>query len=383
MVGSYEESILRGRMSATPSKPLNFIAQIGVLGRGKCRPSLRCPPHQSVEFPAVFYSYPNITTLPGRNNGSMSARLALEDQPSPYVGLIDVENKFPKFEKADKDGKAGAPSGGCYRIPQKGQLQIILKNPNKTAVKLFLVPYDLTDMVPGQKTFIRQRSFSAVGEEDGLPNSNLSNDSGNVGRQTLRYLIHLHICCPSKGRYFLYKSIRVVFANRVPDGKERLRNEVQYPEPKYSVWIPAKETNAHHGNGLVLQSPRQKLENEDLGMRKSFKAKLNDAKEEMSMRRRSTPVAFKFNPIQPAGFGARTEEIDGKPWSSFSRGFGTGSLDQGNGLGVSFGAGDVTQEPKPLEFGDLHGSKVESKLDDLLTLGNSTPSADHDDVMEF
>ncbi len=41
MVGSYEESILRGRMSTTPSKPLDFVAQIGVLGLGKCKPSLR------------------------------------------------------------------------------------------------------------------------------------------------------------------------------------------------------------------------------------------------------------------------------------------------------------------------------------------------------
>ncbi|KAJ8117094.1 hypothetical protein ONZ43_g4291 [Nemania bipapillata] len=37
MVGSYEESILRGRMSTTPSKPLDFLAQIGVLGLGKFR----------------------------------------------------------------------------------------------------------------------------------------------------------------------------------------------------------------------------------------------------------------------------------------------------------------------------------------------------------
>ncbi|CRK38422.1 hypothetical protein BN1723_015326 [Verticillium longisporum] len=35
MVGSYEESILRGRMSTNPSKPLDFLAQIGVLGLGK------------------------------------------------------------------------------------------------------------------------------------------------------------------------------------------------------------------------------------------------------------------------------------------------------------------------------------------------------------
>ena len=39
MVGSYEQSILRGRMSTTPSRPLDFVAQIGVLGKGKCKAS--------------------------------------------------------------------------------------------------------------------------------------------------------------------------------------------------------------------------------------------------------------------------------------------------------------------------------------------------------
>jgi hypothetical protein len=34
-----------------------------------------------------------------------------------------------------------------------------IKNPNKTAVKLFLLPYDLTRMEPGTKTSIRQRCF--------------------------------------------------------------------------------------------------------------------------------------------------------------------------------------------------------------------------------
>ena len=219
LVGSYEESILRGRMSTTPSKPLDFIAQIGVLGYGKCKPSLQCPRHVTVSFPAVFYSY-------------ASSGPALDNQPSPYVGLIDVEHSFPPYD-------ARGPPGGCYRIPRQGQLQIILKNPNKTAVKLFLVPYDLRDMQPGQKTFIRQRSYS-TGPIIDMPLAESKISSSET--PTLRYLIHLHICCTSRGRYFLYKSIRVVFANRVPDGKEHLRNEVQYPEPKYAPYKPSRDS---------------------------------------------------------------------------------------------------------------------------------------------
>ncbi|KAI7622340.1 hypothetical protein KC343_g7671, partial [Hortaea werneckii] len=167
-------------MSTTPSKPLNFVAQIGVLGKGDCKPSLKCPPHVSIPFPAVFYSY-----------GSHSKTL---DQPSPYVGLVDIENNLPNAEpppdkrrqrlnalspegsrsssrtredgivpevqaqrrrhakQKRRTGSLRAPPGGSYRIPQQGQVQVVIKNPNKTAVKLFLIPYDLSDMEPGQKT---------------------------------------------------------------------------------------------------------------------------------------------------------------------------------------------------------------------------------------
>jgi len=153
-----------------------------------------------------------------------------------------------------RSGSPKAPPGGSYRIPQTGQLQIIIKNPNKTAVKFFLVPYDLSDMEPGQKTFIRQRSYSA-GPVIDMPLSsrkNLGTDRPEAAlsasddpneRPMLRYLIHLHICCPSKGRYFLYKSVRIVFANRVPDGKEKLRNEIQLPEPRYSTYKPNRDNN--------------------------------------------------------------------------------------------------------------------------------------------
>ncbi|KAF9730890.1 hypothetical protein PMIN02_011306 [Paraphaeosphaeria minitans] len=288
MVGSYEESILRGRMSTTPSRPLNFIAKIGVLGRGQCKSNLKCPPHVAVPFPAVFYSYDT-------GNARISG-----DSPSPYVGLVDLENPIPPPDESyettrrkrrntvpdpahddldirlrneedpginpKKDLRRNekqkrrptsprAPPGGSYRIPQQGQLQIVIKNPNKTAVKLFLVPYDLSDMEAGQKTFIRQRSYSAgpiidmpLASRNNLgtdrPEAALSNSDDPNDRPILRYLIHLHICCPCKGRFYLYKSIRVVFANRVPDGKEKLRNEIQMPEPRYSVYKPTRDSLA-------------------------------------------------------------------------------------------------------------------------------------------
>ena len=283
MVGGYEESILRGRMSSHPSRPLDFVAQIGVLGKGKCKPSLKCPPHVSVPFPAVFYNY---SKRPGSPNS--------EEGPSPYVGMIDLENhmkqspdrlgsplclksdgplsdlesskqvgvnddSFARQRDANKTklrqrrqrSPTNAPKGS-YRIPQQGQMQIIIKNPNKTAVKLYLVPYDLTGMEAGQWTFIRQRCYSAGPVLDmpidarknlgtNRPEAALSNSENPKDRPTLRYLVHLNICCPSRGRFYLYKSIRVVFANRVPDGKEKLRSEIQLPEPRFNTWRPEKD----------------------------------------------------------------------------------------------------------------------------------------------
>ncbi|KAL4895928.1 hypothetical protein BDV59DRAFT_146512 [Aspergillus ambiguus] len=283
MVGSYEESILRGRMSMYPSKPLDFTAQIGVLGKGKCKSNLKCPPHVTVPFPAVFYSYPT----------SGSGRSISDDSPSPYVGLIDLDNNLPRdissssrrrrrhasptsayddyaldnigpSKPADQDvlrkrekrhrraESPRSPPGGCYRIPQQGQLQIIIKNPNKTAVKLFLVPYDLSDMEPGTKTFIRQRSYSAGPIIDmplnarknygtDRPEASLSSSEDPNDKPVLRYLIHLNICCPSRGRFYLHSSARVVFANRVPDGKEKLRNEIQHPDPRYTPYKPTRD----------------------------------------------------------------------------------------------------------------------------------------------
>ncbi|TPX15087.1 uncharacterized protein E0L32_004917 [Thyridium curvatum] len=285
MVGSYEESILRGRMSTTPSKPLDFMAQIGVLGLGKCKASLRCPAHVTLPFSAVFYSYSN--TPHGRSKA--------EDGPSPYVGQVDLENGLPNLEEdlrarrkqqsrnsarraredememdgvpqntSDREsskttrpkrrsGSPRAPPGGAYRIPEKGQLQIIIKNQNKTAVKLFLIPYDLAGMEPGTKTFIRQRSYSAGPIIDSVPEIK---DSVPSDRPILRYLIHLHICCPSKGRFYLYKNIRVVFANRVPDGKEKLRNELTFPEPRFTPYKPIRvmhpPTSQTTGPGAML-----------------------------------------------------------------------------------------------------------------------------------
>lgn len=92
LVGSYEESILTGRMSQLPSKPIPFTAEIGVTAQGKSQQKLKCPKHLSVPFDGYFYD--------------------LEDEKecrgTPYVGTVVV---------------GGIDDG--YRIPAKGTLQIV------------------------------------------------------------------------------------------------------------------------------------------------------------------------------------------------------------------------------------------------------------------
>ncbi|ETN37640.1 uncharacterized protein HMPREF1541_07263 [Cyphellophora europaea CBS 101466] len=263
MVGSFEESIIRGRMSTAPSKPLEFVAKIGVMGKGKCPEKLKCPAHVTVPFPAVFYSYPSTS----------GPRTISDDSPSPYVGTIDLQHNLiapeqmprkkqrPSLSDANamtaeriqpqdtsiSEGRAAdntakgthtrkSAIGGAYRVPQQGQLQIIVKNPNNTAVKLFLVPYDLDGMQPGTKTFVRQRSFSTGPILENVLSDKPIQDPLS-GKHVLRYLIHLKFCCLGKGRFYLYDGVKIVFANRVPDGKEKLRNEVQIPEPKFSALV--------------------------------------------------------------------------------------------------------------------------------------------------
>lgn len=270
MVGSYEESILRGRMSGAPSQPLNFTAELGAVAKNGHKPS--CPAHVHVEFPAVYYSW----------SAGVGRIGSAGQEPSPYVGRIDLEHNLappkPKDErrrqrnesvmneldlledaeidsmetrqkkrKRKENALSDSSLGGCYRIPQQGSLQIIIRNPNKSAAKVFIVPYDLEGMTPGTRTWVRQRCYSAgpiiesplSSKQTTFPlPSSKSSAKDHKAKPTLRYLIHLKICSPSRSRFYLYDEIRVVFANRVPDNKESLKYEVQMPDPKYTAFRP-------------------------------------------------------------------------------------------------------------------------------------------------
>ncbi|KDN41976.1 hypothetical protein K437DRAFT_263884 [Tilletiaria anomala UBC 951] len=364
LVGSYEESLLSGRMSAAKSKPLMFDAEIGVLGTGPVAPppssphntersargadgvmtaddsarngigygcsfppqvhvagtkrrmksaaSLRCPKHVSMKFPAHFYNLPSarpgstdLSSSASGGSGRGSTMLSDASINSPYVGNIDLEGHYmnqlidahlrmmgidgdavPKAEYGTepantsdpvstqassasgherKDSTRNAlPAFPGYRVPPKGQIQLIIKNPNSMAVKVFLVPYDLSTMECGRRTFVRQKCYvqSPPNAAGGIvhqstatsPKSSFAGTS-QQGKDALRYAVHLQFCSPpadygmsSKKRaaylaatlhgagtdvstavaeqrapkIYLHRIIRVVFTARLPDKSEKL-----------------------------------------------------------------------------------------------------------------------------------------------------------------
>ena len=210
--GSYEQSLLAGRMSTLPSKPLAFTAEIGVIGaaaKGKGK-AVKIPAHVSLGFEAFYYD------LPSAAIGGGGAR-----SRTPYCGTLDLEQHYIDLllERSSADGGDGAaaPRFPGYRLPSaRGQIQIMIRHPDRVPVKLFLVPYDLSGMGAGEKTFVRQKSY-----EDG--------GAGDHPTSSLRYAVHLQFCAPpataadGEPRFYLHHSVRVVFAPRAPDAKDRLR----------------------------------------------------------------------------------------------------------------------------------------------------------------
>jgi hypothetical protein len=173
-------------MSALPSKPLPFHAEIGILGSAKggaSKAKLKTPPHLHLDFGAVYF-------------GDAAA--------SPYVGAIDLEQHYldelliARMSALATGEETASPRFPGYRLPSPiGQVQLIIKNASNAPVKLLLIPYDVTSLQPGEKTFIRQKLYSDEG--------------------VLQYAVHLPFVCPPRSRkstnprLYLSGTLRVVF----------------------------------------------------------------------------------------------------------------------------------------------------------------------------
>jgi hypothetical protein len=327
LIGSYSESLLSGRMSTNPSIPFPFQAELGVLGAAEGE----TPRHLKVDFDARFYAMPeesgssrlasrwgqpSYSSSPSSRSFSASYLAACTPctpgpssfasqstqnvSSAPYVGTIDLDAHYHNILSSSLEASRHTmpsipPVFPGYEVPPRGQVQLLVKNTDlQSAVKLFLVPYDLKDMPTNTKTFIRKKICveslplqEARQPGPPRPKRHSFDAAGMLGerlnckpRESLRYAVHLQFACvpgsafrakkskamtrsrnwtqPGAGatsfphtdvlhseslcdencdsatpapapRYFLYRSIRVVFSPRPPEKEDSVKTYIETP----------------------------------------------------------------------------------------------------------------------------------------------------------
>ncbi|KAJ3355275.1 hypothetical protein GGF32_002104 [Allomyces javanicus] len=277
--GSYAESLLSGRLPVPASLPIVFTATVSAMGGGMA------PAPVTVEFPAQFYCDggsrtgstcgPDVAGTSPANGGDGAKQQQQQQQQqqwSPYVGAIDLAPAVLAQQAATSSSKrrtrtvppaaeSSAPTGaspsdapapapptakrarkrstpssgsssstdpddpvpGGYRVPRSGQLQVIIKNPERTAVKVFLVPYNCSELSARSKTVVRVTQYAVM--------------RADPRARSLRYALQVPLVMTRARRLYVSGAIRVVFAGSAIESYEELVTEVDRPLG-VATWSP-------------------------------------------------------------------------------------------------------------------------------------------------